>query len=172
MNRQEKDLLINELKKDFKESKASFLVNYKGLSVANLQSLRKELKLKNGEFKVAKTRLVKLAIQDLPSYKPLAPFLKEQLAVVFSKNDPSMIAKTLNDFAKEKVQFQIVIGSVESQIVDKDGILAIASLPSREILLAQLCGTLNAPISRLHNVAGTLLKRLVIVLKQVEEKKN
>ncbi len=172
MNRQEKDLLINSLKQDFKDSKASFLVNYKGLSVKNLQSLRKELRLKDGELRVAKTRLVKLAIQDLPSYQPLSPFLKDQLAVVFSKNDPSMVAKTLNDFAKDQVAFQIIVGSVESQVVDKEAILAIASLPSREVLLAQLCGVLNAPISRLHNVANTLLKRLVIVLKQIEEKKS
>ena len=172
MNRQQKELLVNTLKGDFKNSNASFLVMYKGLSVVKMQELRRGLKASGGKLKVAKDRLVKLAIKEIPEAKDLTPFLKDQVGIIFSTGDATGVAKVIYNFAKENEQLGIVAGSFESKIVDKDFVKLIASLPSREVLLAQICGTLNAPITQFTVVVNALLTKLSSGDEQVSEKKE
>lgn len=159
MNREEKALLVASLKNDFAQSKAAFLVNYQGLTVEQVKNLRKGLRSKGGRMKIAKARLIKMAAQDNPEINVMLPYFKEQIGVIFVQDEPQSIAKVLNDFAKENEKLTIVAGSLESKLVDKATIVRIASLPSREVLLAQLCGTLKAPIAK-----------LAFVLKMVQSK--
>jgi large subunit ribosomal protein L10 len=149
MNRQGKEQVIESLKNDFAKSPASFVVSYKGLTVAQVQELRRSLNGKGGSLKVAKARLMKRAVSGLEGAQDLAPYLKEQIALVFSQKDPSAIAKALVDFAKNNDKLNVVAGSVDSKMMDKKTIQFFASLPSREILLAQLCGVLKAPVAKL-----------------------
>lgn len=172
MNRQEKSLVIDTLKNDFENSQASFLVNYKGLTVAQLQALRKELRNTGSSFKVAKARLVKIAAQDINNAEPLTPFLKEQVGVVFAYKDVSAVAKVLHNFAKQNEQCKLVAGCFESKPLSEEAINRIALLPSREVLLAQVCGTLKAPITGLVVALNQNITRLLWALKQVSEKKE
>jgi large subunit ribosomal protein L10 len=149
MNREEKALLVASLKNDFAQSKGAFLVNYQGLTVEQVKNLRKGLRSKGGRMKIAKARLIKMAAQDIPEINVMLPYFKEQIGVVFVQEEPQLVAKVLSDFAKENEKLSIVAGSLESKLLDKATIVRIASLPSREVLLAQLCGTLKAPIARL-----------------------
>lgn len=173
MNRQQKELVVQLLRERFLQSPASFIVGYKGLTVNQLQELRSKLRQRGGALKVAKARLMKLAVGDLEDSQVLTPYLKDQIGIVFTKDkSPANIAKVLNDFAKDHEALRLVGGTVEGSFVDQSTIGRIASLPSKEVLLAQLCGTLKAPITRLVTVLDMQIVQLPLVLKQIAAKKK
>lgn len=148
MNRQEKSQLVTMLKDQFSQSAGSIVVSYKGLSVSALQKLRKGIREQGGSFKVAKARLMKLAAQDLNNAQPLIPYFKNQVGIVFIENqDPTI--KFLFKFSKENEGLTFVAGSLESQLVDAAALTVLATLPSKEVLLAQLCGVMKAPVAKL-----------------------
>lgn len=174
MNRQQKESVVESLQKNFLANKGTFFVNYSGLTVAQMQQLRKGLREKGGSLKIAKMRLVKRALVDVEGIEELLPYCKNQLGVVFAydANEVSGIAKALNDFAKKNEALGLVVGCIDAQLLDKTAISRIASLPSREVLLAQLCGTLNAPITSLVFGLNSILVKLVVALKEIEKQKQ
>jgi large subunit ribosomal protein L10 len=173
MNRQQKELVVQLLRERFSHSPASFIVGYKGLTVNQLQQLRSALRTRGAALKVAKARLMKLAVGDLEDSQALTPYLKDQIGIVFvSDKSPTGVAKVLNDFAKDHEALRLVGGTIEGAFVDQSAIGRIASLPSKEVLLAQLCGTLQAPISRMVFVLSMQLAQLPMVLRQIAEKKK
>ncbi len=172
MNRQEKEQVIESLKSDFQKSNASFLVGYKGLNVAQMADLRKKLREHGGSLYVAKVTLIKRAISEVPEVEGLDSLLSDQVALVFVQNEPPAIAKVLCDFSDKYEQLRVVGGSYESSVLSGEAIKVIAKLPPRELLLAQMCGTLKAPLSRLAFIANVLLTKPLIVLKQIEKKKS
>lgn len=159
MNRDQKELFVTALKQDFEASNASFLISLKGIPVAKIQELRKGLKASGGKLKVAKNRLMKIAVDNVDCAKELTPFLKEQLGVVFSKNDPMMTAKILYKFSKENEKLKLVAGCFESKVIQRDTIVRIANLPSREILLSQICGLLKSSVVKLAQTLDALKEK-------------
>lgn len=146
MKKHQKQSAIENLEAKFSASQAAFLVNYQGMSVAQLKNLRFQLDTKGGSLKVAKNRLVKIALKDIQNCNGLADLLKGQLAYVFAKGEVTSVAKVLTDFAKENEQLKIVAGCADAKVYDAKAVAVLGSLPSREVLLAQLCGVLNAPV--------------------------
>jgi large subunit ribosomal protein L10 len=172
MNRDQKAHVIETFKNDFQNSTASFVIGYKGLTVKQLQTLRKELRQQKGKFKVAKGRLIKRAVEGMEGISELSPYFKEQIGVVFALQEPPQVAKVLHDFAKKNEGLRLVAGFFDEHVVSSAAIEKIASLPSREVLLAQVCGTLEAPISNLARVLNMQLLQLLFTLKQIQEKKQ
>ena len=172
MNRLEKASLIQSLKESFANSEASFLVGYKGLSVAQMQMLRREIRSKGGKLKVAKNRLVRRAIGDVDGACDLDSYLKDQLGVVFASDEFTQVAKVLVDFSKGNPAFRLVAGCLDTVVIDTKKISMLAELPSKDVLLAKLCGTLNAPISGVAQVLNMVTLKLLFVLKQVGELKR
>lgn len=172
MNRQQKTELIDSLKNDFKNSQASFLVGYKGLSVSQMQELRRAIRANGGHLKIAKNRLVKRAIGEVDGVCELESHLKDQLGVVFATNEFTQVAKVLSNFSKENPALSLVVGCLESEIIDENKILQLALLPSRDVLLGQVCATLNAPIAGLARSLNAVILKLLWALKQVSEKKQ
>lgn len=172
MNRQEKETVITGLKKNFADSVGLFLIGYQGVTVAQLQRLRSSLRKNQGQLKVAKVRLVKRAIEGLPGSDELAPLLKEQVALVFVGKESPAIAKVIYDFSKEVEALKVVAGYLDEHVVPASMVTRIASLPSREVLLAQVCGTIKAPMSRCVGVFSSLQHKLVGVVKQIEQQKK
>lgn len=158
MNRSQKELMVQELQQNFQDSNSAFLVKIKGLTVNQIQDLRKGLRACDSKIKVAKDRLVKIAIKDNAAANALEPYLFDQLAVVFAEKDSAAAAKVINDFTK-KSKLEIVAGLVESQLFDKDKVVRLASIPSREVLLSQLCGLLNANASSLARVLSKVAEQ-------------
>lgn len=169
MNRQQKEQLVSTLKKEFTDAQGAYLVGYQGLSVEDLRLLRNKLRENKAVFKVAKMRLVRRALTD--ELKDFDPCLKEQRGIVFSYNEPTIVAKTLHDFAKDHEQLNIVLGFVEKEVIGADVIKVIASLPPREVLLAQALGMMKSPILQLAQLLNVMLVRLIFVLQQISEKK-
>ncbi len=172
MNRQEKEAVVASLKTGLDQSSASFVVGVKGLTVDQLEKIRGDLRQEGGKLHVAKVRLMKRAIESSQCAEGLEPFLKEQIALVFAQQEAPVIAKVLCGFAKEHEAFSVLAGCMDSAVLDQDAVKVIASLPPREVLLAQVAATLNAPITSLAYMLHQLIARLVYVLKAIEEKKN
>ena len=172
MNRQEKETLVASLKQDFTDSQASFVVLCRGLSVPNVQGLRKDLRGKGSTLRVAKARLMKLAADGIDEVDGLAPYFKDQIGLVFASDETPAIAKVLCDFAKKNKSFSVVACSFESQVLDSDAVVRMASLPSREVLLAQVVGLLNMPITKLALDLKMIIKKLLVAIKEIENKKS
>ena len=146
MKKHQKQATIENLETKFSSSKAAFLVNFQGMTVAQMKSLRFALDNKGGSLQVAKNRLARLSLKNLSGCQGLDSLLVGQLAYVFAQGDMTSVAKVLSDFAKGNDKLKIVAGCSESKVYDAKSVRAIAALPSREILLSQLCGVLNAPV--------------------------
>jgi len=173
VNRSQKEAAVVELRKGLAESAATFLINYRGADVAALQNLRGKLREKDARFKISKARLMKIAASEINGGASLNGLLKDQIGLVFANgSDVSAVAKSIVDFAKEHDSVDIVSGFYESSVMTQDQVKFFASLPPREVLLAQLAGTLNAPLSNFVSVLHALIARLLYVLKRIEEKKG
>lgn len=172
MNREQKNEVIQELVQGFNSNQASFIVGYQGMTVAQLTGLRVQLRATGGSFHVAKARLIVRAVEGMDGIQNLQPYLKNQIGVVFASDQAPAVAKVLQNYAKEHEALQLVAGCLENTILDAEAIIRIASLPSREVLLAQVCGTLQAPMSGLANVLNVLILRLLWTLKKIEETKQ
>lgn len=172
MNRQEKQDLIQSLKNNFKSSQASFVINVKGLTVEQVQGLRKNLRSEKGILKVAKNTLLIKATEDVVGLNALQPYFKDQVGVVFATQDSPAVAKILFNSSKEIDLLTLVAGTLDQKLINKNQIQFLASLPSRELLLAQVAGTLKMPITGLAIVLQQLIQRLLWVLKKIEEQKQ
>ena len=174
MNRQQKESVVELFHKDFLANKGTFFVNYAGLTVSEMQQLRKQLRQKGSALKIAKMRLVKRALAHVEGVEGLLSHCKNQLGVVFAYDaaELSGVAKTLNDFAKQNESLGLVIGCVDARILDKAAISRIATLPSKEVLLAQLCGTLNAPLTSFVFGLNAVTVKLLVALKEIEKQKQ
>lgn len=159
MNRDQKAAVIQGLKDNFSECQASFLVGYRGLTVNQMQQLRRKLGEKKGNLRVAKARLMKRAVDGVAGYDQMADFFKDQVGLVFAQQEPTAIAKVLYEFSKDNGALRLVAGYFDHQVLDAVHIARIASLPSREVLLAQIAGMLKAPIAGMVNVLHVVSTR-------------
>lgn len=168
MNRKEKHSVIESLKADFANSQAAFLVGIEGLQVSQTQKLRINLRKEGGKFCVVKNTLARIAAVE--KTQGLQPYFRTQVAVVFASKDASSVAKVLCAYQKEQALFSIVVGCLDSRIIDQAMIKFLGSLPPKEIVIARLCGTIKAPISRHVFVLNQLILRLLWVIKQASQK--
>ena len=172
MNRFEKNSAIETLKKDFQSNDAAFLVGMQGMTVAQIESLRNGIRHQGASMKVAKNSLLRLATEDMPALAPMHSFFRDQIAVIFVPKDASGIAKFICNTAENTAQLKIVAGCYESRVINQDMVKFLGSLPSKEIMLAQLCGLMKAPIARQVSVQNQLIARLLWVMKQAAEKQG
>jgi large subunit ribosomal protein L10 len=172
MNRQQKEATITDLRSRFGNAQATFLVNYRGLTVTQMQELRRQLREKQASVRVAKARLMKIAADDLAGSDALQLYLKDQIALIFAQHDISSVAKQVVNFARENEALQVVAGYYESSVISEEVVRQLASLPSREILLAQLVGVLHGTVAGVPRVLHMLLLKLLLVLKAIEEQKR
>lgn len=172
MNRQQKENVVAYVKDTISQSQASFVIGYKGLSVQKLELLRRQLREKNGSLKITKARLMKRAVDGVDGVQDLAPHFKDQVGLVFVKDDSAGVAKVLYEFAKANKELKLVVGCLDARLLDHDQVIRVATLPSKEVLLAQLCGTIKAPITGLVSVLSQVPTKFVRTLKAIEDKKK
>lgn len=152
--RREKQLAVNQLKDQIQNAKAVVLADNKGLTVAQVTKLRRELREAGVDLKVAKNTLIRIAAQEL-GIEGLDEYLHGPTTIAFSNADEASAAKKLRDFfAKDRdPKFVLKAGILENRVIDVNGVKALADLPSREELLASVLGGIQAP---LQGVAGAL----------------
>jgi large subunit ribosomal protein L10 len=159
-----KTILIENLLEKVNASPFIFLVDYTGLKVDKFTELRKRLRAAGAEVHVHKNRLVKKAAERASLPSELADALKGQTAVVTGQKDFAAAAKIMKTFADEFEKPKMKAGVLDGKYFSAEGISALADLPSREVLLAQLLGVLQAPAStlvRLLNEPAASLARVL-----------
>ena len=158
--REEKAALVEEVAAKLSQSKSAIVTDYRGLTVAEVTELRKQLREAGIEYRVLKNTLTRLATAK-SNVSELDEFLKGPTAIAFGVEDAVKPAKILNDFAAKAKALEIKGGIVEGKLVDADGIKELANLPSREGLISMLLSVLQAP-----------LRNLAYATKQIAEQKE
>jgi large subunit ribosomal protein L10 len=136
---------VAEIKDRFARADAVILTDFRGLTVKEMQALRTSLRESGAELRVYKNTLAQIAMREL-ALPDLGELLDGPTAFLFSYGDPVAPAKALVDFAKDHKALQLKGGFVDSTVTSADGVKALASLPSREVLIAKLLGTMLNPI--------------------------
>ncbi len=163
MDRHTKEETVTDLQNRFASATAAVVTEYKGLTVEDLNVLRRALREVSGEYRVAKNTLVALAIDGTP-YLSLKELLSGQNGLVLGYGDIIGLTKIVSRYASENERFTIKGGVTEGQFLETAGIEELATLPSREALRAQLLGTLSQPATRLVgalSATGGQLARLL-----------
>jgi large subunit ribosomal protein L10 len=147
-NRQIKEAKVSEIKEKLEKAQAVILADYQGLTVEEDTQLRKTLRENGIEYKVYKNSLVTLAAKEL-GLDGLEVFLEGPVSVAFGYDDATSAARILNDFAKDHKKLELKAGVVEGEIYDTEKVVQLASIPSKEVLIAKLLGSIKAPLSNL-----------------------
>jgi len=170
VNKEAKGKVVSELSELLKSSKATFVADYRGMDVEAVNKLRGELRQLGVDYRVAKNTLLKLAAKGTDA-ECLNALLQGPTAVAFASEDPVAPAKVLADLAKASKFFELKGGVMGSQALSVDDINALAELPSREVLLAKVLGSINAPVSNFVGVLAAVPRSLVQVLAAIQDQK-
>jgi large subunit ribosomal protein L10 len=165
MNRVEKQETVDSLGEQFRSIQSAFLINYKGLKVVDATELRRKIREIDGRYIVVKNTLAMRAAKET-KLEQLAPYFQGPTAVAYHPKDVVGLAKLLTEISKGNPNFAFKAALVEGKVVPTSEIQAIASMPSREVMLSRLVFLLKAPLQRLDTVLKAPLRNLVLVLKQ------
>jgi large subunit ribosomal protein L10 len=161
VERAEKQEFIGFLQEVFKASGVVVVAHYSGLTVAQMQVLRKQMKQAGATVKVAKNRLAKIALDGM-DVASIAPLLKGPTLIAYS-SDPVAASKVAVDFAKANDKFVILGGAMGKTSLDTDGVKALAALPSLDELRAKLVGLIQAPATKIAQVVTAPAAKLARV---------
>jgi len=161
---------VEELKNKIKDYRSFIFTNYRGLNVQQINSLRNDLREKGAEFHVVKNRMMKRVFGDM-GMSDMDQFLVDPTALAYFNADISEILKILVQGAKDTT-LELKGGYTGGNTLSVEAIEKISTLPSREVLIGQTVGMLNAPISGLVNVLGGVVSKFVRTLKAIEEPKK
>lgn len=171
MNRSEKAAIIEQIKAKANDASIAVLTDFKGMTVEELTNLRVSLRKAGGEYHVVKNTLARLALAD-GKHEVMKDKLHDNCGLALGFDDPVAVAKALSDFVKQSKLFTMRSASLDGKVMQADQIEALAKLPSREQLLAQLLGTLNAVPTNLVSLFANMLRGLLYALKAIEEQKS
>ena len=168
MNRTEKVNFVSEFSNLLSNTNFVLVTQYKGLSVEEISSLRKQAKEKNTSFKVTKNSLAKRALKNT-DYEKLEQFFIGPTAVAFSE-DPVSVAKVLYDFSRDNEKLKIIGGAMGTKELDIDEIKKLASLPSMEIMRAKLVGLISSPLSNIVSILNEPSSKIVRLINSKQQK--
>ncbi|OFX13542.1 MAG: 50S ribosomal protein L10 [Alphaproteobacteria bacterium RIFOXYD12_FULL_60_8] len=150
MNREEKKDLVASLNAVFAKTTLVVVVHYKGMTVGQVETVRKQMRTAGASFKVTKNRLTRLALKGT-NYEGLNDMFTGPTAIAYS-DDPVAAAKVVVDYAKGNDKLVILGGSLGTQVLDVNGVKALASLPSLDELRARLLGMIQTPATRIAGI--------------------
>ncbi len=171
ITRKQKEKKLQEIKEDLGSANVIVLTDYRGLTVAQMNNLRRTLQDERIKYKVVKNTLARLAVRDT-GLADLDPLLEGPIAMAFGYDDPIVPVKLLVKFAKENEDLEIKGGVVEKKTLPKNEMVRLAELPSREVLLTRALGSLQSPMVGFVGVLQANLRNLVYVLNAVKEQKE
>jgi len=171
LNRSEKESVVKELQGNFSKAQIAVVTDYRGLTVQVLQELRRDLGKSAAEFRVAKNTLLRQAVQGT-SCASMAIFFKGTTAIAVSDEDPVAAAKSLVNFAKTNPKLEIRGGVLAGKLITLDELTALSKLPGREVLLAQLLGTMQAVPTSFVRVLSGVPRKMVYLLAAVKDQKE
>ena len=168
MNRDEKAAVIDRIAGELESSQAVFAVDYRGITVSQVADLRAKLRAADATFAVVKNSLTERAA-DKAGAEALKAVLEGPTALTFVRGDAAAAAKALSDAQRVTEVLAFKGGLMDGQVVSPDDIRAIAKLPSREVLYAQLVGTVAAPLNGLARTLNALISGIAVQLGQIRD---
>lgn len=169
--RQQKEATVESLKKSLTEAKGVVFANFQGLTVAQSEELRKKCRDQGVEVLAAKKTLLQRALEASGLSNVDSKAFEGGVATFLAERDEIAAAKVVNTFAKDHELVTIFGGILEGKFLEPSGVKSLASLPSKEQLLAQLVGSINAPVSGFVNALAGNLRNLVGVLNNIKNTK-
>ena len=163
MNRREKGQVVSDLSEKVKGFQAVVLTNYRGLTVEQLNQLRRRLREEKISYLVVKNTLMKLASRGTDLEK-LNNYFEGPTAIAISHGDPIPLAKILSEFLKTQPSLEIKAGLIQGKVASPEEVKALATMPSRETLLAQLLATIQTPASQLLGAMLSAFQEFLSVL--------
>ena len=174
MKKEEKAVAVAELQEKLSRAKLAIMTECSGLSVNQITELRKQLRGAKAELKVVKNTIAARAV-DGTAFIGAKDHFKGPLALTIGYDDPALTAKILRDFIKAEKRdekMRITVGVLEGKVLQAPQVLAVASLPSREVLLAMLLSAMQGPVRGVVNTLSGVLRKLVGVMVAIQDKKK
>ena len=168
MDRAQKEQVVEELGQIFASSGVVVVAHYEGMTVAEMQDLRAQMREAGGSVRVAKNRLAKIALEGSPAAS-IASYLTGMTVLAFS-DDPVAAAKVSDAYAKSNDKFVILGGAMGGSALDPAGVKAVAQLPSREELIASIVASIGAPASNSAGAIGAPASNIASILTTLEER--
>ncbi len=168
MDRAQKEKVVEELGQIFESSGVVVVSHYAGLTVAEMQDLRAQMREAGGSVRVAKNRLAKIALSGT-AIEAMGDLMTGMTVLSYSE-DPVSAAKAAEAYAKTNDKFVILGGAMDGQILDPAGVKTVASMPSREELIASIVGCIGAPASNIAGAIGAPASNIASILSTIEEK--
>ena len=162
---------LNQLKKDLAEAKNMIVAKFQGMTVAQDTELRQKIRATKSDYQVVKNTLAKIAAKGTPA-ENLANAFEGPTAIAYNASDPVSLAKALTAYAKTNPLFVFKAGMVEGRVVNIADLNAIASMPSKEELIAKLLFLLNSPAQRIAVALNGVARNLAVVVGQAVEQKK
>jgi large subunit ribosomal protein L10 len=173
MSREAKAALKDKVAERLKKANSAIIAEFRGLTVQELTDLRVKLRATKAEFKVIKNRIAKVALKDgVPAIAPVSDRLRGPVGIVICYGDPAAAAKAVLEFGKDKENFKVTGGAFDGKAVTPAELKVVADLPSKEVLLARLVGTLVAPHRGILGVLNGVPRQLVYAINAIKEKKS
>ncbi len=157
-NRQIKEAKVLEIKEKLEKAQGVVLADYQGLSVEEDTMLRKSLREAGVEYKVYKNSLVTRAANEL-GLGDVVQYLEGPVSIAFGYEDATAPARVLNNFAKDHKKLELKAGIVDGIVYDKAGVEKLATIPSKEVLIAKLLGSFKAPLSNLAYLLNAIKEK-------------
>jgi len=171
MPRPEKVQAVEEIRRRLSEAKATFVTEYRGLTVAEQQSLRAELRKADGDYKVVKMSLARLAA-DAEGLEALHDVLAGPTALAFAATDAVTVAKALRDFAKEHERLIVKAGVLAGEVLAPEKVAQLADIEPRDVLLGRIAGGFQAPLVKLAGLLQALPRNAASMFSLLLEKKE
>ncbi|MDB9527441.1 50S ribosomal protein L10 [Oscillatoria sp. CS-180] len=159
--------IVTELKELLSESQLALVIDYKGLSVADITDLRNRLREKGAICKVTKNTLMRIAVEEDDNWKPMTQFLKDSSAFLLVKEDLGGAIKAYKGFQKDTKKTELRGGVMEGRALNNDDLEAITNLPTKEELIARIAGAINAIPTKLAVGTNAVPTKLAVGIKEV-----
>lgn len=166
-----RETLVSRVKDGIGQNGCIFVISYSQVPASQINDFRKRLKAAGADIYVSKNSIAQIALKDLNQIG-LAEKITGQMAFVWSQADAVEVAKALAKFAKECENIKIRGGLLDGKILEKDQIIQLSELPSRQVLLTMLLSTIQSPLTRLVGALSGKTQELLSILKQLSEKKG
>ncbi len=170
MDKNEKVEGVAQIKSMIENSTGMYLVDYSGVNVEDINQLRREFLNENITYKVFKNTLLKRALQDIGGYEEFEPLLVGMTGIAFSGENFAAPAKIIKNYFKTKKKFSFKGSYLESQFYDAEQLDVLASMPTKEEIMASIVGSIAAPASGIVGAINAVMRDLVGVVDAISNK--
>jgi large subunit ribosomal protein L10 len=171
MHKSEKQEVVEELKKVFRDSGSVILIDFKNIDVPDITELRRKVRESDSQYRVVKNTLALRAAEGT-SVEEIKQHFEGPTAIAYSGENVVGLAKVLRDFIKDHPGMNFKVGVLEGQVVSDKQVLSLADMPTREELLSKVLFLMNAPLTQLARALKSPVQKLAYLLKQLEENKS